>query len=889
MKKIISKLLFALGILIPVFIGFRFLFSSNQLVWGDAPFFYKEGLKELFFEPYTWLERGNTLGGVNSFLWLSPWMVLYGALGTVFNLSNGQIIRILFYFPSLILSILGPYFLGKYLKFSKVTIFISSLFYVFNTYYLLIVDGGQVGIALAYGMFPILILFLKKLLDDKSTINFFLALLFSFIATSIDPRFYAIAFFTVVIWQIFEAILEKNIVLLKNILYLVVSFLVLIPLNFYWINSYLKMGVPKISTDVVSLQFNSLLNSLFLYQPHWYQNIYGNISYPPFYFVLIPILIFSNLFNKENKKTFSIIGTFIIFSFLAKGSTPPFGEVFNLFIKVIPFAEVFRDSSKFFTPLILFGSILIGNTIEELNKKYPKGIVLGLSFILILLLVNPLFLGKLNWNLSNKDNAKFDSINNLIKNDKDSFFRTAWFYEKSPIIYETMDKSSFDAKDLISFRPFSSLNAGSYDSLNFMHQGNWQDWFKLLGIKYLVFSGNQKNINLDQEVIDNWNKFLDFVGTQKGLTKLNDTEVPVYSLDATLPKIFGAEKLFVVIGSNDIFEKVEKVNKDFSRANQGFLFVEDGLTSLSSFDTVSSTSAVLVFNNKNRDDFNLSFLKEYFIDSQDFKNSKWSNWNNSKYLEWKFQLLTRGIDTKEFDYQKGISFSTEANEKINYEVSIPKNGEYIPVFRILSEDDSSGIKINFENRETVFKSLNKNQFSWNIEDPIYLKKGKVIVSLENMGGLNVINTFSFIPKEVFDNKISLANKIYEKFEVINIDNLNGIYTLSNILSKQSWKEVAFTNDKVLTYDFTETPEGINWIILSQRFNPNWQLVRGDLFYQGLPFYSMLNGFYVDKSWQKYSIQFKGQEYFRWGVYVTAISVLLSIIVFIILEDERKNN
>jgi len=889
MKKLLSKLILILGILATVIIGFRFLFSSNQLVWGDAPFFFEDGLKEIFFEPYTWLERGNTLGGINSFLWLSPWMVVYGALGTIFNLSNALIIRIIFYFPSLVLSILGPYFLGKYLKFSKVALFISSLFYVLNTYYLLIVDGGQVGIALAYGLFPLLILFLKKFLDKKNTLNFFLALLLSFITTSVDPRFYVIGFATVIVWQIFEVIIQRNFSTLKNLPYLILSLLVLIPLNFYWINPYLKLGVPKISTEVTSLQLNSLLNSLFLYQPHWYQNIYGNINYPPFYFVVIPLFVFINLFWEKSEKMLPFVGTFLFFSFLVKGSTPPFEGLFNWFIRVVPFAEIFRDSSKFFTPLILFGSILIGNSVARLNRKYSKSTIFCLSFIFILFLVNPLFLGRLNWNLSNKDNFEFDTINKTIENDNNSFFRTAWFYEKPSIIYETREKPSLDAKDIVSFRPFSSLNAGSYDSLNFMHQGNWQDWFKLLGIKYLVFSGSQRDINIDQEKINDWDEFLDFVDTQKGITKIKNTEVPAYFLDDTLPEIFGVEKLFVVVGSDDVYEKIEKVNKNFSRANQGFLFVEDGISSLSSFDNVSSTSAVLVFNNRDKDDFNLSFLKENFLDSQDFKYSEWSNWPSSKYLEWKFQLLTRGVDSKEFDYGKGISFSTQPGEEISYEVKIAKAGKYVPIFRILSAEDSSGVEISYKDVEKTYKSSNTNQFSWNIEEPIYLEKGKTVITIKNIEGLNVVNTLALVPKDVFDNEVSFADKILEKYQLIDLKNPDGIYTLSNIISNQSWKEVSFLNDKVLTYDFSETPEEINWIILSQKYNPNWQFVSGDLVLDPLPFYSVLNGFYVDKTWQNYSINFKGQEYFRWGVYVTTISVLLSIIVFIILEDERKNN
>ncbi|MFH1826937.1 MAG: hypothetical protein ABH812_00685, partial [bacterium] len=532
MKKLFGKLLFILGIIIPVVLGFRFLLTSNHLVWGDAPFFYKEGLKELFFEPFSWTERGNSLGGVNSFLWLSPWMLLYGALGTVLNLGNDLIIRILFYIPSIVLSVLGPIFLGKYLKLNKTTLFFTSLFYVFNTYFLLILDGGQVGIALAYGMFPFLILFLKKLVDKVNVLNFFLSLLISFIVLTVDPRFYTIGLITIIVWQILESILIKSISCLKGLLYIVLTSVILIPLNFYWIYPYLKLGISGLSTDVTSLQLNSLLNTLFLYQPHWFSNIFGKVSYPPFYFVIIPILLVFNLFFRKNKKFLPILGTFLFLAFFAKGSTPPLEGIFNWFVKNVPFAEVFRDSSKFFTPLFLLGGFLIGNSIERLHKKYSKFLIIPFSFFIYLLfLISPLFLGKLQWNLSNRNNKNLDRIYEVLKNDNQGFFRSAWFYEKSPLNFETNKKPSLNAKELIDFRPFSALNVGSYDALNFMHQGNWQDWFRLLGIKYLIFSGNSRQMSLSEKETLNWNQFLEFVDKEKGLTRtVNVEDFPVYQL-----------------------------------------------------------------------------------------------------------------------------------------------------------------------------------------------------------------------------------------------------------------------------------------------------------------------------------------------------------------------
>ncbi|MFA5770881.1 MAG: hypothetical protein WC894_05310, partial [Patescibacteria group bacterium] len=191
MKKLILRVLLILGVLIPVVLVFRSFWGSSHLVFGDAPYFSFEGLRDLFNEPSAWTERGNALGGSNLVLWLSPLMFIYGALGKLF--SNDIIIRILFYFPALLLALAGPYFLSRKLNLNKVAGYFASLFYVFNTYFLLLVDGGQVGIAVAYGLAPWVIYFYLRN-------NFAVKVLSSAILISVDPRIFAIVYLLYLLW-----------------------------------------------------------------------------------------------------------------------------------------------------------------------------------------------------------------------------------------------------------------------------------------------------------------------------------------------------------------------------------------------------------------------------------------------------------------------------------------------------------------------------------------------------------------------------------------------------------------------------------------------------------------------------------------------------------------
>ena len=332
MKKLLNCLL----ILLPVLLIFRHVFFDTLLTWGDAPFFYPEGLKELFYEPLTWVTRNISFGGVNSVLWISPIMFLMGVLNKVLILGSDATVKILFYFPSIIFCIVGPYFLCRYLKVSKTVSFFSTLTYPLSTYYLLLVDGGQIGVVLAYGLFPLIILFGKRMFDKTTVLTFFLFLLSSFILTVADPRIVFIAYLTLFIWQLFED--------WKKLLFLIISGILLISLNFYWIFTLIKIKTEALGLGVSDLQLSSLLNSLLLYAPHWPNNIFGKVVQPPFYFCLIPFLVFGSLLFKREKRILTFAFLFLIFSFLAKGTTFPFGGFYNFLVN-LPFEKIYEKTS----------------------------------------------------------------------------------------------------------------------------------------------------------------------------------------------------------------------------------------------------------------------------------------------------------------------------------------------------------------------------------------------------------------------------------------------------------------------------------------------------------------------------------------------------------------
>jgi len=839
MKKLLSWLL----IMLPVLWVFKQIFFGNLPTWGDAPFFYPEGLKELFYEPLTWVSRNVSFGGVNSILWISPIMFLMGVLNKFLFLGSDSIVRILFYFPSIIFSGVGTYLLVRYLKLSRSVLFFAPLFYILNSYFILLVDGGQIGVSLAYGLFPLIILLGKRMFDRTSVSSFFLFLLSSFVLTVADPRILLVSYLTLFVWQLFEN--------WKKVFFLVLSGILLIPINFYWVFPLIKIKGEALSLGVSNLQFSSLLNSLLLYAPHWPDNIFGKVIQPSFYFVLIPILVFGSLIFKKEKRTLIFAILFLIFSFLAKGTTFPFGNLYNYLIN-LPFGFAFRDSSKFFIPLILFGGILIGETVEILRMKVK--ILPILVYLYLLFLVCPAFFGKLNFVLGrrNADNS-FETIYENVNNDN-SNFKTLWFPEKHPLTFEISKKVAVSARDLVFLKPLASMNA-SNDVFNFLNNPKYVDWLKVLGVKYLFLPGDVRNINPTKDETKDWQTILTLVDKQSltlrdktpGIKKLNwGLNFPGYELDGIYPESYTVKKLIGVVGS-------------MLDSTTPAIYFEDGKLDPSLLNGKSEDSLKIFFNGKSSDDLKMSFLQKYFVSASDNVSSQWAAYDTSQYLNAKYELLIKGYIYKDFDYGKGISFSTNKGETIKFKFKVPEDGNYL-----------LGVRLG---------TFDKQNFSWTLEEKT-LTKGFFEYAYKNTSGFEVLNVVALIPIKDFEDAKKQADVFVTHF---------GMVSEKDIIS-QNWKEVNLSSEGTLKYKLENNQEGY-WIILSQNFHYLWNFKKGIEYFESVPVYSMVNGFYVEPKWGDLHIEFRGQEFFRWGLWVTVITALgLSIALLVLVEkdNERKD-
>ncbi|OGH18874.1 MAG: hypothetical protein A3F31_04845 [Candidatus Levybacteria bacterium RIFCSPHIGHO2_12_FULL_38_12] len=362
------------GILVIIaYIGF--IFSSwflpfSALSSGDFPYLFLENIKEFSFIP-----------DVHN-LWLGlyyqiPTKILVQYFGIPWEFAE----RLLWFWPFLLVSIVSSYCLTRS--------WIGVLIYVTNTYILMVVGGGQMGVALAYALAPLV---LKLFLDGREIVPF--AISFG-ILTMFDPR---IAYILVVAILAYIFVLKK----ITKLISLLFSILTSIAINSFWIFPFLtgKATIPLKNFDSLEgfrfYSFTDFSHTIALLHPNWPENLFGKAYFLQPEFIVIPIVAFASLLflDKEQREKkimllyVSILG--ILGAFLAKGASEPFSFINTFAFTSIPGMSLFRDATKWYVLTVLSYSILIPYTVNsiqtwlnsKLQLKIQKIQLLPLLFII---------------------------------------------------------------------------------------------------------------------------------------------------------------------------------------------------------------------------------------------------------------------------------------------------------------------------------------------------------------------------------------------------------------------------------------------------------------------------------------------------------------------------
>lgn len=352
---------------------------ANDLHYATTP-----DLLSNFSLPQTWGSGGAVGMGeyAVSVLWNWPinfFFSLWAKVGVPFQVTLslfGFLAFLLIGFFSIV-KLLGYYKIGKEGKTA------GTLFFLLNTYILLLVDGGQLNLAVAYTLVPLNFYLFLKVLKDVQLPTLLLSSLFVVLMGFFDIRVLYIFALLVACHYIlslasgsFKAILSKTFQYLRvglgyGVVFLLANVFWLLP-SFYGRPPSLPDTYGRVS-QIQFLDFTTIGHSITLLQPHWYKNVFGKVTDLKPGFVLLPLLAFAApLLSKTNRKIAFWLFVALVSVFLTKGVNPPLGSVYTWLFTNVPGFSLFRDSTKFYFLAALSYSLLIGFTSDEMVKKLQK-------------------------------------------------------------------------------------------------------------------------------------------------------------------------------------------------------------------------------------------------------------------------------------------------------------------------------------------------------------------------------------------------------------------------------------------------------------------------------------------------------------------------------------
>lgn len=436
------KLIAPLFLLLLTIVVFRSWFLSGLLSTFDFPFYSHLMMKDAHFGLYAWDWHIGFDGFAiffSPYSWVFPFIYSPQVVfGKYFGMDWSLIERIMYLYPYLALMIISPILLIRYIFPKNKFYLLSVLIFSFNTYSLLLA-GGQVFLALASALAPIVLLIFMKIINNKKpttsqiiTSSSLAGLLLS-IQIMMDPRISYTTMSATVLYLVFNIKYKLSRENILNSCFLILASIV-IPLGIvallqaFWIipsvlyggNPVEALGSAHSSVEAVRyFSFAKLENTISLLHPNWPDNIFGKTYFMRGEFLLLPILAFSSLFfiskKNQNEKRyilyFALLG--LIGAFLAKGASEPFRNLYIWMFNNIPGFNLFRDSTKWYTLVAISYSILIPFSIFSIYdwlrskiknqkskvqikyQKYLPNVFLLFAVLYLIFLIHPAILGQL--------------------------------------------------------------------------------------------------------------------------------------------------------------------------------------------------------------------------------------------------------------------------------------------------------------------------------------------------------------------------------------------------------------------------------------------------------------------------------------------------------------
>ncbi|KKR11738.1 MAG: hypothetical protein UT39_C0003G0007 [Candidatus Woesebacteria bacterium GW2011_GWA1_39_21] len=893
---------------------FKFwIFTSKSNLGSDISYRFLPIVNGIYL-PFTWnnVQTGDGMGvyAVNT-LWSYPSELFYESL-TRFGLPYWFQIKYLMLLPAILISTLGFIKLSKFFKGDWL---VSSVLYVLNTYFILLLDGSQMNIVLAYSVFPLTFYFFLSVCE-KLSVYLLLKFVFSvWLIGTFDLRIVWILAFVVLIKFIFDFLTVKGggqrFCLFKN--YIVIGltttvFLVL--LNLYWIlpakfseGVHLPAGYDS-AQQVTNLSFSTITHALYLFQPHWYINSFGKVTNPVWYFAIVPIFAFVPVLLSRKKQYLFLISIAFVGIFLTKGSQPPLGEVYLQLFQKVPGFNLFRDPSKFFFLIAFSYSILVGITSKLISKKsYLPSLVF---IIYLVFLMNPVLRGQMTGSFSPVQNEdKYWSFAQLLSSQTD-FFRTFSIPVKLPLGYVSFTHPSTEAFSIAEKRPFEIGTVGTYEKFNFLREAPFMgELINVAGIKYLIYPfPDARRKALKQDNLDYYNTFLQQLTNLPWIEKkISDSPVAVLQTKKHQDHFFITPRTFYVVGSDRIYSDLVNVT-GFDLSKLALVFAEERPGVVGKPDNLPITNILLY--HKSETDLAASFIDKalYIFPAQNLKRdptdvSPWWKREANDFLSMRNFLQTKyQIDNQDFDYQGGYAVAEGDQQLVVQDLKF-KSGNLLLV-RVMRSSKSGSIQFWQDNSKIgEVDTLDQNPeqveikltgyndvpdriftydsaaFDWHLVGKL---NSQHPLNVKTSGEINIVNALASVSEQDWNR----VNRLTGPYNILDWDKLS---------DKDKQRLVEVSSDAKVTYTrLSPTEYKVNisglkspiTLAFSESFDSFWE-ANGVGSY---PLYSFINGFRIDQD-GTYDIYFSPQKYVFVPLAISAASLVIIVLILIYPTLRKK--
>lgn len=516
-----KNILYALFFFGFIFFIFRNWFLAPQIIGGDWPYFFEETLKNYSFFFSSWNPfENNGLGGISPIYSLGIFHGFTVFLSQSFHIPWSITYKISWFGLFLFFSSFSSLYLLKTI-FSRISFsyaLLASVIYATNTYILMVVGGGQMGVALAYSLVPLVIAFFIKIINlafiySEKRATLIRSSVLSGIALSVellfDPRIVYLTILVIGLYFLLKLMYIRKVSAQPFIYVFLIPGIIVVALHAVWIIPLMITRINPISVlgdaydnvgMVKFLSFASFYQSFSLLHPNWPENIFGKTYFMHPEFILIPILAFFNLLFIQTFKDLRI-KMYILFlailgligTFLAKGANPPFGDIYLWLFKNIPGFVMFRDPTKFYLLVILSYSMLMPLSLEKISEKVLsiKHKILNtkvcnmfylIPFVFIIFwafLIYPAIFGQLKGTFSKQDVPKeYVELKDFLYNQKD-YFRTLWVPRQQRFSFISNIHPSIEAEPLFSTRSAEEISKK-------VSSKQTQSLLSELSVKYIV-------------------------------------------------------------------------------------------------------------------------------------------------------------------------------------------------------------------------------------------------------------------------------------------------------------------------------------------------------------------------------------------------------------------